>query len=412
MKSEVEQFNKLQFPPPLSSFGQIPFFLSENRAHLNYYEAHKISEESLKYFDCTNFVSNDAIRARFKGEKAASFKNCEMSPYIEIEQDISNSAALTNPSDETKLSYYRKLVGGFLRRREYLQVISTISKVHHLIQFGGILPICLFIAAILEDDDSSEFNFFKIIEEQTIFDMKDTPHFLHLLDELKLIQADKYYPAPLLELIIPDTDLLRKIIRKRCHIIPKLRSVKYYHIQDQMFNMTHICNNAKDKLPQLLPIGEGFLGITIEPKPLPPSFSNKPRSKATKTRARTPAKTKESADVLALISQKKWDNAIALATEALNKNPNDSEMYLHRAFALYNEQKIEDAINDCTTSLSVKKTDKALRMRAAFWRVLEEIDLCLEDLQMMDDKASQQKFLNGDSNKRGQITLSRGKNQK
>ena len=77
-----------------------------------------------------------------------------------------------------------------------------------------------------------------------------------------------------------------------------------------------------------------------------------------------------------------------MTTDFINKNPDDSEMYLHRAFALFRCFKLQDAILDCTRSLKLKKTDKALQMRASFWLMLGDPEMCRIDLNQLENKGS------------------------
>ncbi|OHS99145.1 hypothetical protein TRFO_34505 [Tritrichomonas foetus] len=386
MKSEVEQFNKLQFPPPLKTFSPINFKLADERPTLSYSQASLISFESVSYFEVGNPIS-EQIRARFKVEDPITLRDYIPQPYLETEQDIAN-VSYPNNSDEQRKIIFTKQVGGHLRRREYEPVVSLMAKIQSHLQYSGILPLYAFISAIICDDDANEFNFFQYIEENFVQSIFDFPHYNHVLDEIFLLSKKGNYPTPLLDISVPDVFTLKNMLQKRVHIIPSFQfHTNFFHFQDRILGITQTFNSIRTKLPPLLPVGEGFHGITNDQKPLPINFSMKNRSKNSKARSRTPVKSRESSDVLSLISKSKWSEAVALATEALSKSPNDTEMYLHRAFALYHIEKMEDALNDCTLSISIKRTDKALRMRASFWLLLGEADLCMEDLLMMDDKS-------------------------
>ena len=419
MKSEIEQFNKLQFPPPLKSFDTIKFHLADKRPTLSYSQAISISDQSMKYFQVGNPTSN-MVRSRYYVDNPV--KLCESIPQhcTEVSQDISNSTDIgSNGSGYQKMAEYKKLLGCYLRRGEYKNVISLMQKIHQQLHFVGILSIYSFISAIASKDDTNEFNFFQIIEQQLTHQWNDLRHIYHLFDELQLLSSKEEYPTPLLDISFLDVSRLKDILRFRYHIYPTFQlNALYFCAPDRSLDLTQLVGNISTKLPPLIPIGEGFFGIPpTDPQVLfnlssstnssatsSPSFnkSSNHRSKGgsgSKNRSRTPVKSKESAEVLSLISAAKWEQAVIAATDVLTKNPKDSEMYLHRAFALYHFAKMEDALNDCTTSLSIRKTDKALRMRASFWLLLGDPDLCKEDLMMMDDKSIYNNFFKQNANK-------------
>ena len=306
-----------------------------------------------------------------------------------------------------------------MRRGEYKSIILQMQKIQQQTHFIGVLSMYSFIAAIALKDDTSEFNFFQIIEKQLINNIHDIQHIYHLFDELQLLTSKEDYPTPLLDISFLDVSRLREILRFRYHLFPTIQlNVRYLRTPDRILDLSQLLGNISSKLPPLIPIGEGFFGIPpIDPQTIlnfnstsnsnssSSSFNQKMsnhRSKGgsgSKNRSRTPVKSKESAEVLSLISAAKWEQAVIIATDVLAKNPKDSEMYLHRAFALYHFAKMEDALNDCTTSLSIRKTDKALRMRASFWLLLGEVDLCKEDLLMMDDKSLYNNLFKQNANK-------------
>lgn len=420
MKSEIEQFNKLQFPPPLKSFDSIKFHLADKRPTLSYSQAISLSEQSLKYFSVGNPTAN-MVRSRYYVDNPV--KLCETMPNqcTEVSQDISNSIDIgTNSNSSQKIAEYKKLLGCYLRRGEYKNVISLMQRINQQVHYIGVLSVYAFISAIASKDDTNEFNFFQIIEKQLINNILDIRHIYHLFDELQLLSSKEDHPTPLLDISFLDVSRLKEVIQFRYHILPTIQlNLRYFRTPDRILDLTQIINNISTKLPPLIPIAEGFFGIppnnpqtilnlnssTNSNSNSSPSFNQKQsnhRSKGgsgSKNRSRTPIKSKESAEVLSLISAAKWEQAIIAATEVLAKNPKDSEMYLHRAFALYHFAKMEDALNDCTISLSIRKTDKALRMRASFWLLLGDPDLCKEDLQMMDDKSLYNNLFKQNANK-------------
>ncbi|KAK8882595.1 hypothetical protein M9Y10_045237 [Tritrichomonas musculus] len=424
MKSEIEQFNKLQFPPPLKSFDTIKFHLADKRPTLTYTQAVSISEQSMNYFAVGN-PTPKMIRSRYFVENPVKLYESVPRRFIELSQDISNSADIgnNNNNNSQKIAEYKKLLGCYLRRGEYKNIISLVQKVHHQTHFVGILPIYAFISSIILKDDDNEFNFFQIIEKQLINNIQDIKHIYHLFDELYLLSSKEDYPTPLLDISFINVSRLKDILNFRFHIFPTIQlNTRYFRTPDRIFDLSSLLTNVSSKLPPLIPIGEGFFGIPpSDPQTilnsnlltssnssnssLSPQFNQKSSNyrpkggSSSKNRSRTPVKSKESTEVLTLISESKWEQAVNLATEVLTKNPKDSEMYLHRAFALYHFAKMEDALNDCTTSLIIRKTDKALRMRASFWLLLGEADLCKEDLQMMDDKSLYNNLFKPNTNK-------------
>jgi tetratricopeptide (TPR) repeat protein len=99
----------------------------------------------------------------------------------------------------------------------------------------------------------------------------------------------------------------------------------------------------------------------------------------TKARGRV-AKGKEAGDVVLLIQEQKWESALTVATEAISKNPEDAEMYLHRAYCEMHFERYADGVLDCTRSIEIKRSEKAFRMRAACWLRLGEGHLATLDI--------------------------------
>jgi tetratricopeptide (TPR) repeat protein len=145
-----------------------------------------------------------------------------------------------------------------------------------------------------------------------------------------------------------------------------------------------ISDTARHSLPYLLPVGEGIHIVREEPRP--------GVAMARRGGGRGPRGFTQ--DVLAMIRNARWNDALKLTSRVIERDPKDHEMYVHRAFVLYQLGQYADAVGDVTKSLDIKKTEKAKKLRAALWCLLGDREMAELDLDQTDDhsfKAARQK---------------------
>jgi hypothetical protein len=254
---------------------------------------------------------------------------------------------------------------------------------------GFALPQLLgFIAAVAVESDPAEFDFSRGAEASRC-SADDLPHLHHLTDEFHLVSLQPDAGFPLLELnfLEPDIKPIQAAFSRRGHLIPNLRSAPppSIDVPADCKRMLKDAEAAARSMPLPLPLSEGNQ-IQSADAPRAPLFvcaKGKVRG-AIKARGRT-AKGKDVGDVIWLIQERKWEAALAVVTDAILKNPEDPELYLHRAYCEMHFEKYADGVLDCTRSLEIKSSEKAFRMRAACWLKLGETDLSALDMDEVAD---------------------------
>ncbi|KAH0794000.1 Heat shock protein sti1-like protein [Histomonas meleagridis] len=345
-------------------------------------------DESISYFTEHSVTANQ-VRRRHQIRNPANLLTSQshVSPDLFHPSCLNSEEPVTNIKDSDLLI----AVGQSLRSHKYDE-INQICESHKSSNCLNIFKFIGFISSIISESDEYETKFYEDISNLNMC-KSEIPHYTHLLDEIHLIsQTD--YPTPLMELILGDITDLRHVFNSGFHLIPKLTfSETNLPIDDSSSGrFLDAISQFRNNLPPLEPIGEGIkimLKEPLAPQSTTPIFPSRIRPKSNqKSRNRIIPKSKEESDVLKFIAKSNWPAAISLATEMIEKNPDDPEIYLHRAFALINCYKIQDAILDCTRSLKIKKTDKALQMRASFWLMLGDSEMCKNDLNQLESKSN------------------------
>lgn len=305
------------------------------------------------------------------------------------------------PSPVTSIQYAIRLICSYLRFRNYEAAIDAALDAINKIPDSGLIPFLGLLAAICFGSESDEMIFFEACEKSFYID-DELPQFYRLIDELIVLRSlseseVKDYHTPLINLILPDNKDLFKALKEKVRIFPRIgydlqkliikcRRPKNQPQSQVLNEMLKIAQQARENLPQLLPVCEGLSSIEYSQT----AQSKKPKARS-KSKAKQSLKIKQANGnptdkVLALIQNKEWKAAAAVATEYLEQNPKDADMLQHRAFALINLYKTHDAIIDISKAIAIKKTDRRLRMRAAMWITLGERDLCDADLKAIEVK--------------------------
>jgi tetratricopeptide (TPR) repeat protein len=250
---------------------------------------------------------------------------------------------------------------------------------------GFALPQLLgFVAAVALESDAAEFDFFRGAESSRCSGA-DLPHLHHLTDELHLISSQSDAGFPLLELnfLEPDIKPIHAAFSRRDHLIPNLRHAPPppVAVPADCERMRADADAAARSVPLPLPLCEGNRTHAA----LAAAGAKGKAHGGAKARGRA-AKAKDAGDVVWLIQEQKWETALAVVTDAILRNPEEPEMFLHRAYCEMHFKKYADAVLDCTRSLDLKRSEKAFRMRAACWVALGQRDLAILD---MDEAADQ-----------------------
>lgn len=398
--------NQFEFPSPLSESSPIPFSISHFPPPLTPAQISSIRDDCVAFMEFGT-VSSHEVRTLCEAKPASA----------PLTANFLNSRDLFQRSMESmSAGNIDVLLGQALRARRYGDAVkvcefATNCAPNHLriYQFVG------FIAAILDGDDEGETMFYECISDMLPRD-GEMCHFIDILDELYLLQQTDE-KAPLIEMMFGDTTEIRTAMHTKLHLIPEIVFDKNHRPIPENDNdkISLEIDFQKGQLPMLEPVGEGIEVANKEQLlvqvPTQKNFTAK-NNRNQKSRNKVVTKSKEETDVLNLISRSNWLGAISLATDLINKNPDDHEMYLHRAFALINCYKIQDAILDCTRSLKLKKTDKALQMRASFWLMLGDPEMCRINLNQLENKSSLLSSLPSSSKSQNMSTLNQKKTKK
>lgn len=374
--------NQFEFPPPASTLPIVPFSICFKPEPLTPNQISNIRDESV------SFMVSDQPSAK-------TYRNaCEGKPNPILfssnglnSRDLFQNTMLSMDSDDLEI-----MLGQAIRSHRYGEVIKICEfATNYKSNYLSIYQFVGFVASILNRDDESEMMFFECISDMVPRE-GEISHFIDLLDELYLLQQTDE-KAPLIEMIFGDSTEIRNMMHTKLHIIPELVFDKNHRSIPENDNekISKEIDFHKSQLPMLDPVGEGIEVLNKEQllvQTPPQKVFTTRNNRNQKSRNKVVTKSKEEADVLNLISRKNWLAAISLTTDFINKNPDDSEMYLHRAFALFRCFKLQDAILDCTRSLKLKKTDKALQMRASFWLMLGDPEMCRIDLNQLENKGS------------------------
>lgn len=322
--------------------------------------------------------------------------------FLELKLCLATRSFVDQSSNQANsLQYSIRLICSYLRFRNYEAAIDASQTALNKVTDSGLIPFLGLLAAICNRSEAEEMIFFEAAEKSFYLD-DDLPQFYRLIDELLVLRSlpeseIKDYHSPLINLILPDNRDLIKALKEKVHIFPRIGSdlqkllIKYRRHKSQthpqsLVEMLQIVDQAKENLPQLLPVCEGLSSIENSQS----NTSKKPKARA-KSKVKQTLKMKQANGnptdkVLMLIQNREWKAAAAAATEYLEQNPDDADMLQHRAFALMNLYKNHDAIIDISKAISIKKTDRRLRMRAALWITLGERDLCDADLAAVEVK--------------------------
>lgn len=206
------------------------------------------------------------------------------------------------------------------------------------------------------------------------------------MNEVKLLSITQNFSTCILcHLNLINLTNIGDVISRRARLIPELcvrSDVTSVHCREPI-------RWTDADLPYLEPIGEGERPSSYEDLRAMSAMDRhyKPIGRPKSTlRVRRHAKVaKETNDITELIKNQKWFQASLVATEHLSRNPNDSEMYINRALCLIKLDKYTDAVLDATKSLAIKRTDLALRIRAAAWIALGDVEMAQEDVMEMED---------------------------
>lgn len=292
-----------------------------------------------------------------------------------------NSKSAKRPIEHILAEF--QTIGIAQRSRDYMHILKLCDAyANRRNQMIGWKEVLGFVISIIVEQ-REEFGFYRICSKYE-FNKPDLPYLLHFMNEVKLlsITMQNFSTCVLCQLNLIN---LSDVIGRRARLIPELcvkSDVTSVHCREL------IRMNDAD-LPYLEPIGEGERPSSYEDLRAMTAMDRHHRPagrQKTALRARRHAKVaKETNDITELIKNQKWFQASLVATEHLSRNPNDSEMYINRALCLIKLDKYADAVLDATKSLAIKTTDLALRIRAAAWIALGDLEMAQEDLLDMED---------------------------
>jgi hypothetical protein len=286
-----------------------------------------------------------------------------------------------NVSAGTRLSS----LGMMQRHRDPQGIFYACESLTHEFCFARILG---WVTAVLNTKTEEEYNFYTRVQSSPV-SVANFVMVSNFLDEIRSAIAGGG-PSPLLDLNCLEAHLLRTSFTRMGHLIPEVRICEDPPCAD--CDLGRIIKSRREiKIPMPIPITMGAIGEKSGVKPILKQKSG----------VRSVDRRKDW-DVVMLLQEKSYLRALSAASEHLSKFPEDSEMYLHRAFCLLNLEQYADAVLDCSKSLSLKKTDKALRMRSALWWKLGDFKLAKKDLKAMEDEIWAANFLKNVA-KRGMI---------
>lgn len=391
---------------------------TDTMKQVSYDEIEAVRNESIKYFSQDALIAN---KIRFRHPNSEKYilpaTNRQIKKGLSpLKQTITlEYLDYTEGSTTAKRCSELQKIGCLISLKNYEEALKVCKEVVNSfmaknIDTPPILCFYGFFLSIMTGDDSGEFYFFRIIEQHYYFP-HEIPIYYRLLDEFKLLLHNYTY-LPLFELLFGNLDEFRSIKHLKDHLIPHIDSshTKISKIMDKnAANATlakSVSNNFKDEsnvfaryldarnnLPYPKIIGEGYSlydlmknfekNVKNGKGPKRKQNQNKNRQRATNTKATN------TNDVVTLLSQGVYAKAVVYANEYLSKNPNDHEMFLHRAFGLMNCGKFADALESCTQSIKIKPTEKGRQMRASLWLMFGDKVLSKEDLDLLENKSVQ-----------------------
>ncbi|KAH0785253.1 hypothetical protein GPJ56_010896 [Histomonas meleagridis] len=269
--------------------------------------------------------------------------------------------------------FFLHLFPQFMKSKKYEAAIhyaeamySKIPNYSLIIYFGYLSSLCK------PNADQEEIEFSRDIENSYISKL-DIPHFTHLLDELNAMLTQRFKPI-LTTLIMFDTTDLQRNMYEQVHVIPILQS-NCYEFQSS-YQICEDLNKKRLSTMKRMPI----LQTTSEGIQLPESDTSK----------------YDDNDIISLVLEDKWKEAMILSTRHLQKNPNDPMFLVHQILSLYKIGKIHDAIKVCTHAYELYKAGILLYIRATLWLSLGETYYAKSDLLKIVDADFVQNFMEGD----------------
>lgn len=384
MLSRIEEDYLATTDFPYSDKNPLHFHLNEKpvklkRSELDLYRANYLNFIFASDARGNSRISPERLMERNRPTHPADLMSIRTWDTVHLEPQAPNN----KPPVDSLYDQQRNL-GTFQRSVDYRSVVqicsSIISKKTKGVCWTQLIG---FISSALMENPKQELRFFRMCESMAP-NIQDLPHLLHMLDEIKIL-ADRrdLSTCTLLQLNkFKERNLMDSFCR-RAHLVPEL--TKRLRTGPPIASRELERMKVSDHLPTLVPIGEGNFdearkGTGDKPGRAGRHFSERALERQAKL-------NNKATDVIDLMKSKKWSPACLVATAQLKKNPNDAEMYINRAMCLINLEKYSDAVIDCTRALAIKRSDKALRLRAGIWMMLGDKLMAQADMDAMEDQS-------------------------
>ena len=308
-----------------------------------------------KYF--SNNLNANQIRLRHPPDNIATFKNSSNHKYDEFKLTMHNPVEVKSHSGSYFL-FFLHLFPQFIRNRKYKSIIHYAKSVFEKIPSYSLIPYFGYMATLCKSGlDDEEMEFVQKIENSYI-SYKDVPHFTHLLDELIVLQSFKFNPLLVSFMMLNLSDLSKNLFGN-IHIVPVLNSGSHeFTSSNQVLNELYKRKmNAMRELPLLETTKEGIDVDINQMKFIDPS-----------------------SEIISLIANQKWDEALICSSQRLSKRPNDPMFMVHHILSLYKIGKVFDAIDMCSHAYNLYQANVLLYIRAILWLSINETYYAKMDL--------------------------------
>jgi len=372
--------NKFSYPfghweePAFSSRNDKTSFVDKSKSKIQYSKVISVVNQASLYFAP---ISSDATKIRLR---KPSETVCKPESYIESYNDgviESLNKAYTIVISSVQSASLR-LDSLYFREGNFKEVIHTNEPFQREQKCISLIAMYNYIAAVCLDSEKEESRAFRSCEKINV-PRTDIAHFFHLIDEMLSIKS--YRDLTMLRLILGDISPFVRAFESQPHILPNLYFERQIitRVRDFPINRHYSTRNEYVALEKFEVPSINALNEIHAPELIP----------ATSTLCNLMGNIPSDITIItqSLLDEKYTETLQFCSSYLANEKPK-AEIYLIRAYALIKLRHLSDAILDLNKALHIKKSDEALRARAAVWLMMHQYKQAYDDLknnEVMDD---------------------------